>query len=143
MTVKETTAADILNVQRLWADGDVMRFVGFPEGLHETDKSMEEWFDWVVQERPTANHYSTYEDGTYCGEAGYILDREHASASLGIKLFKAPGGEASPPRPFPTSWRRPSVRAPERCGWTRPLKTPKPSPSMSGWAFGRSRCRPM
>lgn len=35
--VKETTIKDINNVQRLWADGDVMRFVGFPDGLHQTD----------------------------------------------------------------------------------------------------------
>ena len=31
--IKETTAEDIKNIQRLWADGDVMRFVGFaPNG---------------------------------------------------------------------------------------------------------------
>ena len=36
VTIKETTREDIKNVQRLWADGDVMRFVGFPDGLHET-----------------------------------------------------------------------------------------------------------
>lgn len=86
--VKETTAADIPNVQRLWADGDVMQFVGFPEGLHETDEAMQAWFRWLVQNRPTGNHYSIFEDGTYCGEASYSIDREHSSASLDIKLFK-------------------------------------------------------
>ena len=30
--IKETTIEDVKNVQRLWADGDVMRFVGFPDG---------------------------------------------------------------------------------------------------------------
>ena len=34
--IKETNIKDIDNVQRLWADGDVMRFVGFPNGLHQT-----------------------------------------------------------------------------------------------------------
>ena len=33
ISVKETTKADIPNVQRLWADGDVMKYVGFPDGL--------------------------------------------------------------------------------------------------------------
>ena len=28
--IKETNIKDIDNVQRLWADGDVMQFVGFP-----------------------------------------------------------------------------------------------------------------
>ena len=29
ITIKETTMEDIKNVQHLWADGDVMRFVDF------------------------------------------------------------------------------------------------------------------
>ena len=33
LEIKESTAADVKNIQRLWADGDVMRYVGFPEGL--------------------------------------------------------------------------------------------------------------
>ena len=36
--IRETTEKDLKNVQRLWADGDVMRFVGFPDGLHQTDE---------------------------------------------------------------------------------------------------------
>ena len=35
------------NVQRLWADGDVMRFVGFPNGLHQTSEEMKGWFQWI------------------------------------------------------------------------------------------------
>lgn len=42
--VKETTVEDIHNVQQLWADGDVMRFVGFPDGLHETTKECKAGF---------------------------------------------------------------------------------------------------
>lgn len=86
--IKETTAADIKNVQRLWADGDVMRFVGFPDGLKETDESMQAWLDRLNKKRPEANHYSVYEDGVYCGETNYNIDREHRSASLDIKLFR-------------------------------------------------------
>ena len=40
ITIKETMMADIKNVQGLWADGDVMRFIGVPDGLHETDEAM-------------------------------------------------------------------------------------------------------
>ena len=88
ITIKETTMADIKNVQRLWADRDVMRFVGFPDGLHETDEAMQKWLHWVISTRPTANHFSIYEDGDYCGETNYIIDKEHGSASLDIKLFR-------------------------------------------------------
>ena len=34
--MKETTARELPLVQRLWADGDVMRFVGFPDGLQQS-----------------------------------------------------------------------------------------------------------
>ena len=42
ITITETTMEDVKNVQRLWADGDVTRFVGFPNGLHETDEAMQQ-----------------------------------------------------------------------------------------------------
>ena len=42
ITIKETTRNDLPNVQKLWADGDVMKFVGFPEGLHETESELAE-----------------------------------------------------------------------------------------------------
>ena len=35
LTIKETTRADLPNIQSLWADGDVMKFVGFPDGLQQ------------------------------------------------------------------------------------------------------------
>jgi len=88
ITIKETMVDDIKNVQRLWADGDVMRFVGFPDGLHETDEAMQHWFEWLNAARPTANHFSIYEDDAYCGETFYSIDIDHGSASLDIKLFR-------------------------------------------------------
>ena len=64
-----------------------MRFVGFPNGLHETDEAMQQWLERLNAVRPTENHFSIYEDGEYCGETGYGIDREHSSAGLDIKLF--------------------------------------------------------
>lgn len=86
--IKEITIEDIQHVQRLWADGDVMRFVGFPDGLHETDESMQRWFQWTVSKRPAVNEFAIFEDGEYCGESSYEIDKEHGNtASLDIKLF--------------------------------------------------------
>lgn len=85
--VKETTMNDIDNIQRLWADGDVMRFVGFPDGLHQTGEEMKGWFRWIESNRPVLNHYSIFEGGKYCGESFYRIDTEHKSAALDIKLF--------------------------------------------------------
>ena len=88
LEIRETALEDVKSVQQLWADGDVMRFVGFPDGLHETDEAMQEWFHWMVADRPVANHYSIFENGKYCGEAGYGIDKEYGSAFLDIKLLK-------------------------------------------------------
>lgn len=85
--IKESTADDLKNIQRLWADGDVMRFVGFPDGLHQRDDDMRSWLQWIEANRPSLNHYSIFEDGKYCGESFYEIDAEHQSAALDIKLF--------------------------------------------------------
>ena len=88
ITIKESTGKDLPNIQRLWADGDVMQFVGFPDGLHETDEAMQQWLEQQEAERPAVNHFSIYENGQFCGETGYGVDKEHASAWLDIKLFR-------------------------------------------------------
>ncbi len=85
--IRETTSEDIKNVQKLWADGDVMKFVGFPDGLHKTDEGMGNWLRWIESNRPKINHYSIFEDGKYCGESFYKIDTDHQSAALDIKLF--------------------------------------------------------
>lgn len=86
--IRETRLDDIRDVQRLWADGSVMHFVGFPDGLINTDEEMREWYRWIDSNRPAINHYSIFEDGIYCGETFYNIDKEHGdSAALDIKLF--------------------------------------------------------
>ena len=85
--IKETSAEDLKNVQSLWANGDVMRFVGFPEGLCKTDEEMKNWLDWITSGRPSIDHFSIYEDGVYCGESFYEIDKERGSAAMDIKLF--------------------------------------------------------
>ena len=77
ITIKETTAKELDNVKALWADGDVMKFVGFPDGLLQTES-----------ERPQVNHYSIFDGSVYCGETFYSIDSKHGnSASMDIKLF--------------------------------------------------------
>ena len=88
ITIKETTLDDIKNVQSLWADGDVMKFVGFPDGYHTPNEEMADWFDWIVATRPMTNDFAIYEDSQYCGEVSYDIDPEQHSASLDIKLLK-------------------------------------------------------
>lgn len=86
--IRETTSEDLAHVQKLWADGDVMKFVGFPDGLHETEEQMQDWYKWISSERPLVNHYCIFDDEVYCGETFYEIDTEHDNnAALDIKLF--------------------------------------------------------
>ena len=86
--IRETTANDLAHVKQLWADGDVMKFVGFPEGLQETDENLKRWLTRIAASRPNTNHYSVFEDDVYCGETFYSIDPNHGhSAALDIKLF--------------------------------------------------------
>lgn len=88
IVIKETTANELDYVKRLWADGEVMKFVGFPEGLRETDENMRKWMASIEASRPAKNHFSIFEDGIYCGEAFFSIDKKHgSSAALDIKLF--------------------------------------------------------
>lgn len=86
--IKEATMQDVKNVQRLWADGDVMKYVGFPEGLSETEESIGEMIRNTAESRPQRNYYAIFEDGGYCGETCYDIDADTKTASLDIKLFK-------------------------------------------------------
>ena len=94
ITIKETTVNELDNIKQLWADGDVMKFVGFPEGLHETDEGMRRWMNWIESSRPSTNHFSVFDNGIYCGETFFSIDKKHGnSASLDIKLFKFARGK--------------------------------------------------
>lgn len=92
--IKETDNGDLENLRALWADGDVMHFVGFPEGLVRTTEEMKTWLQAINARRPQANHFSIYDDGIFCGEAFYGIDCAHENlASLDIKLFKHARGK--------------------------------------------------
>ena len=93
VTIKETDEKDLPYVQKLWADGNVMRYVGFPQGLQQTEEEMKAWLAWIVSSRPLVNHYSVYEDGVYCGESFYSIDEAHDNAAaMDIKLFRLARG---------------------------------------------------
>lgn len=92
ITIKETTKDDLENVISLWNDGDVMFFVGFPQGLGMTMEKMESWIRWAIA-KPQRCHYSIYEkEMGYCGETFYNVN-DNGAAALDIKLFSKARGK--------------------------------------------------
>lgn len=93
--IRETNKEELENVLALWNDGDVMKFVGFPNGFGETMDGMKNWYKHIEEGRPICNHYSIYmSDLGYCGESSYCIDKKHSNlASLDIKLFSKARGK--------------------------------------------------
>lgn len=85
--IKETSEDDLPNILRLWNDGNVMSFVGFPNGLGVTIEKLKEWLSWAIA-KPLRCHYSIYHvDFGYCGETFYNVNELHELAALDIKLL--------------------------------------------------------
>ena len=84
--IKETKQEDLKNLMALWNSGEVMKFVGFPDGLNITYLEVEKWFE-NISGQSNSNHYSIYDAfGEYCGETYYSIDGKHNLAELDIKL---------------------------------------------------------
>ena len=85
--IHPTGRPDLENIRSLWADGEVMQFVGFPDGLRKTPGEMEIWLERIEARRPLTDHFSIYLGGRYCGESYYSIDEKTGRAVLDIKLF--------------------------------------------------------
>ena len=94
INIKETSKADLRNVASLWNNGEVMFYVGFPEGLGITlDELEKKWLPWAIN-KPKRCHYSIYtEDECYCGEGFYDVDEISGLSSLDIKLLPSAQGK--------------------------------------------------
>jgi RimJ/RimL family protein N-acetyltransferase len=85
--IKQTSQQDLPDLIRLWNDGRVMRWVGFPEGLGYDAPKIQEWFE-ALEQNPLRHHFVIHEDQIgFCGELFYRSDPEHQRASLDIKLL--------------------------------------------------------
>ncbi len=66
--------------------GDVMKFVSFPDGLHQTDmKGCKNWFPVIKSIGPTLASSIFRQEA--CGEAFYEIDAQSMNFTLDIKLF--------------------------------------------------------
>jgi 8-oxo-dGTP diphosphatase len=92
--IRPTRHEDLPFLQGLWNDGSVMRFQGYPEGMHATDEDMERWWHTLEQARrgergmaslPSPHAIIETIDGTPIGELTYTLDGK-GRASIDMKL---------------------------------------------------------
>jgi RimJ/RimL family protein N-acetyltransferase len=91
--IKETTNEDLESIISLWNNGEVMFYVGFPQGLGITMKEMKTWFAHLQEKKEKIKHYSIYTRNLgFCGETFYEIDTVHDLAAMDIKILpKAQG----------------------------------------------------
>lgn len=85
--VKNTTQEDLDNIMMLWENGEVMKYVGFPNGFKTSKEVLNDWLA-SINETDLCEHFSIYSDELgYCGEAFYAVDKHHDIGKLDIKLL--------------------------------------------------------
>jgi len=89
--IRPTRHEDLPFLQELWNDGAVMRYQGYPHGLHITGADMERWWQTAGRSRgslsslPTPHAIIETIGGAPLGEITYSLDAQ-GRASIDLKL---------------------------------------------------------
>ncbi|TVP86946.1 MAG: GNAT family N-acetyltransferase [Acholeplasmataceae bacterium] len=92
--IRPTEEKDLEHVMSLWHDGEVMRHVGFPQGLDHDLEQMKTWFARLKQ-NPRAAHFGIFDDDEYLGESFYRVLDGHDLAAMDIKLFAKGRGKGA------------------------------------------------
>ncbi|MCL1800501.1 MAG: GNAT family N-acetyltransferase [Promicromonosporaceae bacterium] len=96
VTVSPVAEADLPDVLALWNNGEVMKFVGFPDGVGATMDGIERWYANVVKGRPRSDTFAIHLAGIgYVGEAHYSIDDDDDGGDAREAL--EPGGHAVGP----------------------------------------------
>lgn len=91
--IRKTTERDLGDLQKLWNDGRVMKWVGFPDGLGYDRETFEAWLA-EVEANPARHHFVIVApEMGFCGETYYAVDSGHQRASLDIKLIPEAQGK--------------------------------------------------
>lgn len=85
LLIRPTKAGDLPDLGRLWNDGRVMRWVGYPDGLGMDEAGLGDWLAWVLDSTERHHFVVREPDGRFCGELYYRLDAA-GRAALDIKL---------------------------------------------------------
>jgi len=86
ITLNRTTRENLPDLIELWNDGQVMKWVGHPDGLGFDLKQAEKWLE-KVDGNPCHHHFviSNAKSG-FCGEFSFIVDESEECAKLDVKI---------------------------------------------------------
>lgn len=91
--IRPTEEEDLNSIRKLWNDGRVMKWVGFPDGLNNSRTDMQKWYS-KIQDNKLANHFVILnKEKNFCGELFYRKDPDQIRAGLDIKLLPEAQGK--------------------------------------------------
>jgi RimJ/RimL family protein N-acetyltransferase len=93
ITIRKTKKDDLGQLQSLWNEGEVMKYVGFPHGLRMTFEEMTLWYERLSQKEYTTHYCIFEEDLGFVGETFFSLVKDHEIAMLDIKLLEKARGK--------------------------------------------------
>lgn len=85
--IKETEKCDLENIMSLWNNGEVMKWVNFPNGLNMTHKKINVWYDKLINNDNRHHFVVLTKDLTFCGEVYYGVNPIGKRAVLDIKFL--------------------------------------------------------
>lgn len=90
--IHETEEQHLEDLQALWNEPCVMKWVGYPEGLNIQMDQMSGWFARLHSSHHK-QHFVIYDpDMSFCGELYFEIDTDHR-AGLDIKLLSSAQGK--------------------------------------------------
>jgi len=74
LILREPTKGDFEFLKNMWQNGEVMKFVGFPSGLKQSDEKIYQWIDTAQKNGRCKLVIEDKESHRAIGETGYRLD---------------------------------------------------------------------
>ncbi len=87
--IKETNKKNLPDLMSMWNDGEVMYYVGFPNGLGMTEEKIDAWLDAINKKSDTKHYSITDREAGFLGETFYSFESLEKPATLDIKLIKS------------------------------------------------------
>ena len=92
--IKSTEEEDLKYIQSLWKNKEVMKWVGYPDGLNVTIEKLKKWLNKIDRSRLRKSFVvSELASNSFCGELFYEIDREYNRAGLDVKFLPEAQGK--------------------------------------------------
>lgn len=86
--IKSTEEEDLKDIQNLWNNGEVMKWIGYPNGLNVSVVKLKKWLEKINKSSIRKSFVvSELTTKSFCGELFYEIDKEYNRAGLDVKFL--------------------------------------------------------